>query len=34
MTGMLHDMLEDSSLVAKMKEEFAATHGTYVNPLD
>ncbi|WP_458408419.1 amidohydrolase [Anaerotignum sp.] len=34
MAGMLHDMVEDPSLVAKMKEEFAATHDAYVNPLD
>ncbi len=34
MTGMIHDMLTDPSLVAKMKEEFAASHDAYVNPLD
>ena len=34
MVGMIRDMLTDSSWVAKMKEEFAATHGEYVNPLD
>lgn len=32
--GMIYDMLTDPSLVAKMKEEHAATHGEYVNPLD
>ena len=34
MVGMIRDMLTDSTWVAKMKEEFAATHGEYVNPLD
>lgn len=34
MAGMIHDMLTDASLIAKMKEEHAATHGEYVNPLD
>ncbi|WP_458397400.1 amidohydrolase [Anaerotignum sp.] len=33
-SGMIHDMLEDPSMVVKMKEEHAATHDTYVNPLD
>ena len=34
MAGMIFDMIEDPALVAKMKEEHAATHSVYVNPLD
>lgn len=34
MVGMIYDMLTEPELVANMKEEFAASHGNYICPLD